>query len=119
MLPGEGKNLQTWFTNGVSSRCGYAHAARRQQALPEAAHHRRYVQHVGRHSAINSTMQFRQPDELTPDKFPEFFSIVVPAELIRLGLVSNQEESHPYTSCTRQLWEGLLDPSPKHKPENN
>jgi hypothetical protein len=59
------------------------------------------------------------PDELTPDKFPEFFSIVVPAELIKLGLVSDQEESHLYTSCTRQMWEGLLDPSPKHKPDNN
>jgi hypothetical protein len=59
------------------------------------------------------------PDELTPDKFPEFFSIVVPAELIKLGLVTNQEESHPYTLCTRQMWEGLLDPSPKHKPDLN
>jgi hypothetical protein len=59
------------------------------------------------------------PDELTPDKFPEFFSIVVPAELIKLGLVTNQEESHPFTSCTRQMWEGLLDPSPKHKPAQN
>jgi hypothetical protein len=59
------------------------------------------------------------PDELTPDKFPEFFSIVVPAELIKLDLVTDQEESHLYTSCTRQMWEGLLDPSPKHKPDNN
>jgi hypothetical protein len=59
------------------------------------------------------------PDELTPDKFPEFFSIVVPAELVKLGLVTDQEESHLYTSCTHQMWEGLLDPSPKHKPDNN
>lgn len=56
------------------------------------------------------------PAELTPDKFPDFFSVVVPAELIKKGLVTSQEESHPYTVCTRQLWEGLLDPSPKHKP---
>jgi hypothetical protein len=56
------------------------------------------------------------PAELTPDKFPSFFSVVVPAELVRRGLVTSQEESHPYTACTRQLWEGLLDPSPKHKP---
>ena len=55
------------------------------------------------------------PAELTPDKFPEFFSIVVPAELIKKGLLTSQDESHPYTVCTRQLWEGLLDPSPKHK----
>jgi hypothetical protein len=59
------------------------------------------------------------PAELTPNEFPRFFSIVVTAELTRLGLVKTRSESLPYTTCTRELWEGLLDPSPNHKPRRN
>jgi hypothetical protein len=55
------------------------------------------------------------PAGLTPDKFAEFFSAVVPAELIKKGLLATEEEGRPFGACTRELWEGLLDPSPKHR----
>lgn len=56
------------------------------------------------------------PAGLTPDKFPDFFSKVIPAELIEKGLLASEAEGEPFAACTRELWEGLLDPSPKHKP---
>ncbi len=55
------------------------------------------------------------PPALTPEKFPEFFSAVIPAELVKKGLLASAEEGRPYGDCTRELWKGLLDPSPKHR----
>ncbi|MBL6599686.1 MAG: hypothetical protein ISP41_12400 [Alphaproteobacteria bacterium] len=59
------------------------------------------------------------PAALTPERFPNFFARVVPAELIEQGLLSSKEEGEPFAACTRELWQGLLDPSPKHKPTRN
>lgn len=59
------------------------------------------------------------PAGLTPERFPDFFSKVVPSELIESGLLASEEEGAPFAACTRELWEGLLDPSPNHKPRRN
>lgn len=56
------------------------------------------------------------PAALTPDRFADFFSRVIPAQLIKNGFLASKAEGEPFAACTRELWEGLLDPSPNHKP---
>jgi hypothetical protein len=69
------------------------------------------------------TDDFRMPDEylksplydsadlnnrLPEAKLPGFFATVVSAELARKGLARTADESLPYHTCTRLLWEHLL-----------
>lgn len=42
------------------------------------------------------------------EKLPVFFATVVSAELARRGLAKTPEDSLPYHTCTRLLWEQLL-----------
>lgn len=69
------------------------------------------------------TNDFRIPDEyaksplydatdpkrhLPIEKLPVFFATVVSAELTRKGMAKTSEDSLPYHTCTRILWEDLL-----------
>ncbi len=46
--------------------------------------------------------------KLPVEKLPVFFATVVSAELTRKGFAKTSEDSLPYHTCTRLLWEQLL-----------
>lgn len=46
--------------------------------------------------------------QLPMEKLPVFFATVVSAELARKGFAKTNEDSLPYHTCTRLLWEKLL-----------
>ncbi len=46
--------------------------------------------------------------QLPGNALPVFFATLVSAELSRLGYVNTSEDSLPYHTCTRQVWEALL-----------
>lgn len=46
--------------------------------------------------------------QLPVEKLPVFFATVVSAELARKGLAKTNEDSLPYHTCIRLLWEKLL-----------
>lgn len=46
--------------------------------------------------------------KLPVEKLPVFFATVVSAELTRKGFAKTPEDSLPYHTCTRLLWEQLL-----------
>ena len=46
--------------------------------------------------------------QMPKEKLPVFFATVVSAELARKGFAKTNEDSLPYHTCTRLLWERLL-----------
>lgn len=40
---------------------------------------------------------------------PQLFSIMVAAELTRLGYTKSEEESLPFVTCTRLVWESIVE----------
>lgn len=53
--------------------------------------------------------------KLPIEKLPVFFATVVSAELTRKGYAKTSEDSLPYHTCTRLLWEQLLKLRPELK----